>query len=59
MIHFELFTHMLVNTIIIIHLSQIRGPCHRHNHTTQEHKKWLAIAHYRIGVCARPTLMEL
>jgi len=37
------------------YLCQTRGPYHRHNHTTQEHKRWLAIAHYRIGVCTRPT----
>ena len=40
----------------------LTGPCadsflyHRWNHTMQEHKKWLAIAHYRIGVCAGATL---
>jgi len=31
------------------------GPYHKHNHTTQDHKKWLATEHYRISVCTRPT----
>jgi len=45
-----------VNIEIIIHLLQTRGSYHKHNQTTQEHKKWLVIAHYRIGgVCRRPT----
>jgi len=46
-----------VNITIIIHLFQTRCPYHRHNQTTQVHKKWLAIAHYRICVCTRPTLI--
>ena len=58
MINFELFTHISVNIIVIIHLLQTRGPYHRHNQTTQEHKKWLVLAHYRIGgVCRRTTLI--
>jgi len=58
MINFELFTHISVNIIVIIHLLQTCGPYHRHNQTTQEHKKWLVLAHYRIdGVCRRPTLI--
>jgi len=37
--------HILVNIIIIIiHLLRTRGPYHRHNQTTQEHKKWSTIA---------------
>jgi len=28
-----------------------RDRYHRRNHTTPEHKQWLAIAHYIIGVC--------
>jgi len=51
MIRFEIFIHISVNIVrIIIHLFQTRGPYHRHNQTTQEHKKWLDIAHYRTGV---------
>jgi len=41
----------------MIHLFQTRGPNHRYNHTKQEHKKWLAIAHYGIGLRTRPTLI--
>jgi len=33
---------------------QTHGPYHRHNQTTQERKKWLAITHYRLGACTRP-----
>ena len=33
------------------------GPYHKHNHRTKEHKKWLAIAHFRINVCTRLALM--
>jgi len=47
-----------VNIEIIIHLLQTRGSYHKHNKTTQEHKKRLVVAHYRIGgVCRRPTLI--
>jgi len=54
-IHFEWFIHTSVSIIMIIHLWQTRRVYHKHNQTMQEHKKWLAIAHYRIGVCTRPT----
>ena len=42
--------------IIIIHLFQTHGPYNKHNQWTQ-YKIWLAILHYRIGVCTRPTLI--
>ena len=48
----------IFNVIIILHLLQRRGPYHRRNQTTQEHKKWLAIPYYRIGVCTQPTLIR-
>jgi len=52
MINFELFTHISVNIEIIIRLLQTHGPYHKHNQTTQEHKKQLLTAYYRIGgVC--------
>jgi len=39
-------------------LLQTRGPYHRRNRTTQARaQKCLAMTHYRICVCTRPTLM--
>jgi len=32
-------------------LLQTHGPYHRHDQTTQEHKKWLSIVPHRIGAC--------
>jgi len=38
-------------------LSQTRGPYHKHIKLTQEHKKRLAITHYRIGISTQSTLV--
>jgi len=38
-------------------LLQTHGPYHRHDQTTQEHKKWLSIVPHRIGACTWPTLV--
>jgi len=48
-LRFSLLRFILI--IIYYNLFQIHGPYGKHNQTTQKHKKWLAVTHYRIGVC--------
>jgi len=58
-INFELFTHISVNIIIIIHLLQTRGSYRKHNQTTQEHKRWLVISALQIRRCLQTSNTDM